>query len=73
MEHSKLEDTLKYRGNYSLGKLYWNNEMNINISKIKEEIRHFNEIKISFENKTDFIKRENPKISLILKLHNQQK
>ena len=44
----------------------------INIVKIKEEIRSYNNLIISFENKSDFIKRENPKISVIITVHDQE-
>jgi glycosyltransferase involved in cell wall biosynthesis len=61
---------------YSPDKLYWNNETSLNIDKISEEIKNYknkNFLKISFNNKTDFIKKNNPKISLIITLYNQEK
>ena len=71
--HQKIEYTGNNRCTFIHGKLYWNNETSININKIKEEIKHFHQLKISFQNKTDFIKRKNPKISLIITLHNREK
>ena len=42
-------------------------------SKFKSEIRNSKFLKISYNNTEDFIKRENPKISLIVTVHNQEK
>ena len=61
---------------YDPNKLYLNNETSLNIDKISEEIKNYknkNFLKISFNNKTDFIKKNNPKISLIITLYNQEK
>jgi len=55
------------------GRLIWNNQTSIDYIKIKEEIRKYDELQFSFENKDDFIKRENPKITLIITLYNQEK
>ena len=55
------------------GRLIWNNQTSIDYSKIKKEIRKYDELQFSFENKDDFIKRENPKITLIITLYNQEK
>ena len=52
--------------------LIWRNETSLNENKIKEEIKKYNQINISFENKTDFVKRNNPLISLVITLYNQQ-
>ena len=60
-----------FRVNYIDGKLYWNNETFINLTKINYETDKIKELNISFENKTDFIKREHPKISLVITLYNQ--
>ena len=62
-----------FRVNYIDGKLYWNNETFINLTKINYETDKIKELNISFENKTDFIKREHPKISLVITLYNQAK
>ena len=53
--------------------IYWKNEKKINIQKVKREINSY--IKDSepvFNNKEDFIKRENPKISLIIPVYNKE-
>ena len=61
------------RGNYTGGKLYWNNQKYINLDKIKEEIRSFDHFQISLGNSSDFIKREKPKVSVVITVHNQEK
>lgn len=53
--------------------IYWNNQKSLNIDKIREEIKELNNVQISYENKEDFIKRENPKVSLVITLYNQEK
>ena len=52
-------------------KLFWNNQKNLEIEKIREEIKNRKNSKISFENKNDFFRRKNPKISLIITVYNQ--
>ena len=54
------------------GQLIWMNETSLNEDKIKEEIKEYNQINISFDNPNDFIKRKNPLISLVITLYNQQ-
>lgn len=54
-------------------KLIWNNQRTIDYNIIKNETRKYNELQFSFENKDDFIKREKPKITLIITLYNQEK
>ena len=51
--------------------LYWNNQTSLNIDNIIKEIKYFNK-EIYFERKTDFEKRENPKISIVITLHNNE-
>lgn len=51
-------------------KLYWKEQTSLNIDKILEEIKNFIPT-ISFENKADFKRKKNPKISLVLTLYNQ--
>ena len=53
-------------------KLYWNIEKSINEEKVQEEIKKYDNISLSFENETDFMLRENPLISLVLTIYNQQ-
>ena len=47
-------------------KIYWKNQIDLELEKSKKEIENSNLLKISFDNKEDFFKRENPKISLII-------
>ena len=54
------------------GQLIWMNETSKKEDKIKEEIKEYNQINISFENPNDFIQRKNPLISLVITLYNQQ-
>ena len=54
------------------GKLIWKNQTSLNDDQIKEEIKEYNQINISFNNPNDFIKRENPLISLVITLYNQE-
>ena len=52
-------------------KIYWKNQIDLELEKSKKEIENSNLLKISFDNKEDFFKRENPKISLIITIYNQ--
>ena len=53
--------------------LYWRNEKNIHIKKVKREINSYTKaIKLSYDNKEDFIKRENPKVSLVIPVYNKE-
>ena len=60
-----------YRVSIIDGKLIWNNEQSLNEPRVKEEIKDDN-IKLSFENKADFLNRENPLISIVLTLYNHK-
>lgn len=51
--------------------IYWNNQTDLKIEKLKEEIKNNKPIEISFENKQDFYKRKYPKISIIITIYNQ--
>ena len=53
-------------------KIYYKRERNLNKSSIKKKIKHYKHFKISFNNQEDFIKREKPKISLIITVYNQE-
>ena len=59
--------------NLNNGKLYWNNQISLEINKTIEEIKSYKHNTISFDQKTDFIRKDNPKISLIIALHNNKK
>ena len=53
--------------------LYWRNEKNLYIHKVKQEINSYTKkIILSYENKEDFVKRENPKISLVIPVYNKE-
>ena len=41
------------------------------IEKLREEIKNRENLKLSFENKSHFYRREKPKISLIITIYNQ--
>ena len=54
--------------------LYWKNEKELHIQKAKREINYYiKDPVLSFNNKKDFIKRENPKISLVIPVYNKEK
>ena len=55
----------------NLGELIWNNEI-IDLFKIKAEIKNYHIISQSFIKRAYFDKIENPKISLIITLFNQE-
>ena len=59
--------------NLSNEKLYWKNKTSFNISEIKSEIQNYKNKDMSFENISDFYKRKNPKISLVISVHNNEK
>ena len=43
-------------------KLYWNNRTSLEIDKIREEIKTYENLEISYDNPDDFKKRKKPKI-----------
>ena len=58
---------------YTPGELLWNNERNLYAQKIRREINSYkNDLTLSYKNKEDFIKRENPKISLVIPVYNKE-
>lgn len=66
---SKLED----RSNVvTTEKIFWKNNTVIDLDKINEEIRSYENMTPSFDNKEELYKRENPKVSLIIPVYNQQ-
>ena len=62
-----------YRASLINGKLYWNNEISLNINELNQNIKMIKQLNISFEKKEDFIKRKNPKVSVVITLHNREK
>ena len=55
------------------GKLYWNNQKTLEINKTIEEIKGYKHGTISFYKKSDFIRKDNPKITLIIALYDNEK
>ena len=53
-------------------KLIWNNQLSLEENKIKKEIKEYKYTNITFTNPNDFIKRENPLITLVITLYNQE-
>ena len=64
--------TTKYKTNYNSTKLYYN-KSSLELFKCKLEINNYKFLNLSYQNKEDFIKRENPKISIIITIYNQEK
>ena len=52
-------------------KLYWKNQTDLEIERIRKEIKYYKSLNITFDNITYNQKRENPKISLIITIYNQ--
>ena len=52
--------------------IYWKNNRYININKINEEIKNYENISFNFEKEENLYKREKPKVSLIIPVYNQQ-
>ena len=63
--------TKLYLDIFSDGKIYYRNERKLDLNKIKKQIQNYKKFKILFDNQHDFIKREKPKISLIMTIYNQ--
>ena len=60
------------RVDYIDGKLIWDEETFQDQAKIRKEIKKYNNIEISFKNKNDFLYRQNPLISLVITIFNQE-
>ena len=71
MNHWKIINVYQQIIKYSKFKIYWKNQIDLEIEKSRDEVRNSKSLKISFENKIDFLKRENPKISIIITIYNQ--
>jgi len=54
-------------------KIFWKNNKEINFTKINEEISMYENMTPSFNNKDELYKRENPKVSIIITVYNQEK
>ena len=52
-------------------KLFWKNQTRIDLKGARKEIQEKDSVEISYENSEDFCKRENPKVSIIITIYNQ--
>ena len=68
----KYEKTQYFLDLFSDGKIYYGNEKLLNWNELKKQVKNYEKLKINFDNKEDFIKREKPKISLIMTVYNQE-
>ena len=57
---------------YNEWKLYYKNETTLKLNKLRMEIKKYNYSKINIKGKKDYIKKRNPKISLIITIYNQE-
>ena len=57
---------------YNEWKIYYKNETTLNLNKLRMEIKKYKFSKINIERKKDYIKKRNPKISLIITIYNQE-
>ena len=57
---------------YNEWKIYYKNETTLNLNKLRMEIKKYKYSKINIERKKDYIKKRNPKISLIITIYNQE-
>ena len=74
---SKISDIInipEYKPDYVTNeKIYWKNKSELNFTKINEEIYSYINITPSFKNREELYKRENPKVSLIIPVYNQER
>ena len=54
------------------GMIFYKNEKQLNLYNLKKQIKKYKSLKIHFDNQEDFVKREKPKISLIMTVFNQE-
>ena len=66
------EKTQYFLDLFSEGKIYYKNEKLLNLNELKMQVKNYEKLKINFDIKEDFIKREKPKISLIMTVYNQE-
>jgi len=52
-------------------KIFWKNQTDLELEKSRKEVENSGLLKISFNNISDFFKRDAPKISLIITIYNQ--
>ena len=53
-------------------KIYYKNETTLNLNKLRMDIKKYKYSKINIKFKKDYIKKKNPKISLIITIYNQE-
>ena len=71
LKSSKFETSLDSQCFETTNPLYWKNQKDLDIEKIREEIKIIEGGQFQLDNKTFFIKTEKPKISLIITIYNQ--
>ena len=68
----EYEKTQYFLDLFSEGKIYYKNEKLLNLNELKMKVKNYKKLKIRFDIKEDYIKRERPKISLIMTIYNQE-
>lgn len=53
-------------------KIYYKNETTLKLNKLRMEIKKYKYSKINIKGKKDYIKKRNPKVSLIITIYNQE-
>ena len=53
-------------------KIYYKNETTLNLNKLRMDIKKYKYSKINIKFKKDYIKKKNPKVSLIITIYNQE-
>ena len=57
---------------YNEWKIYYKNETTLKLNKLRMEIKKYNYSKINVKGKKVYIKKRNPKVSLIITIYNQE-
>ena len=57
---------------YNEWKIYYKNETTLKLNKLRMEIKKYKYSKINIKDKKDYIKKRNPKVSLIITIYNQE-
>ena len=57
---------------YNEWKIYYKNETTLKLNKLRMEIKKYKYSKINIKGKKDYIKKRNPKVSLIITIYNQE-
>ena len=71
----KVDPNIKeYKPNFiTFNKLLWGNNSQTNLTKMNEEISSYANMTPKFNNREELYSRENPKVSLIIPIYNQEK